>query len=226
MVLVEDNHQHAEWLRSCIGEVPGLVLAHWVVSIEAALHLLQGWRAKPPALILLDINLGHGNGLTLLPMLRRRWPDTHVMVVSQRSDERNFVQAMRGGARGYLVKDGGSATVVSALHAVRRGQFLISPDVARHLLVLGGALEDEDGVHVAAEATREPGEPALRLTDRERQVLRCLSEGQSYADTALALAISQSTVQTHIRNLYRKLDATSKVTALVRARVLGLLGRD
>lgn len=217
VVLVEDDHQHAAWLRACVEQLPGLVIAHWVVSVEAGLHLMQAWRGKPPALLLLDINLGSGSGLTLLPVVRRSWPDTQVMVVSQRSDARNFVRALRGGARGYLVKDGDSAAVIAAINAVRSGQFLASPEVARHLLALGGTHDDN--------ATEADAAPALKLTDRERQVLGCLAEGQSYADTATSMAISQSTVQTHIRNLYRKLDATSKVTALMRARLLGVLGR-
>lgn len=219
VVLVEDDHQHAAWLRSCIEQQPGLSLAYWVVSVEACLHLIQGWRGKPPALVLLDLHLGNGSGLTLLPVARERWPDTHVMVVSQRSDEHNFVQALRRGARGYLVKDGDSDAVAAAINAVRRGQFLVSPGVARHLLALGSAASND------AAAPEAPPEPALALTDRERQVLVCLAEGLSYADTARSMAISQSTVQTHIRHLYRKLDATSKVTALMRARLLGVLGR-
>lgn len=216
VVLVEDDAAHARWLRDCIQEVSPLQVSHQVRSGDALRQLLQS-HGPAPALLLLDLQLdGPENGLDLLPDVHRCWPGTAILVVSQHSDAPRLVQALRHGARGYVVKDGSSVTVIRAIRAVLAGQILFSPEVAQHVLAL------------ARPATTAP-EPApattpLRLSRREHDVLGCLADGLTYAETADRLAVARSTIESHVRNLYRKLDATSKVTALRRARLLGLLG--
>jgi DNA-binding NarL/FixJ family response regulator len=212
--LVEDDAAHARWLHDCIQEVSPLQVTHQVRSADALRQLLPS--APAPALLLLDLQLdGPDSGLDVLPDVHRCWPGTPILVVSQHSDGPRLVQALRHGARGYVVKDGNSTTVIRAIRAVLAGQILFSPEVARHVIAL-------------ARPTQAPGAPPttppLRLSRRERDVLDCLADGLTYAETAERLDVARSTVESHVRNLYRKLDATSKVTALRRARLLGLLG--
>lgn len=216
VVLVEDDAAHARWLRDCTEEVSPLQVTHQVRSGDALRLLLQSGHAPAPTLLLLDLQLdGPESGLDLLPEVRRCWPGTAVLVVSQHSDGPRLVQALRHGARGYVVKDGSSATVIRAVRAVLAGQILFSPEVAQHVLALA---------RPASAPESAPTTPPLRLSRRERDVLGCLADGLTYAETADRLDVARSTIESHVRNLYRKLDATSKVTALRRARLLGLLG--
>lgn len=215
VVLVEDDAAHARWLRDCIQEVSPLQVSHQVRSGDALRRLLQS-HDPAPALLLLDLQLdGPESGLDLLPDVHRCWPGTAILVVSQHSDGSRVVQALRHGARGYVVKDGHSAPVIRAIRAVLAGQILFGPEVAQHVLALARP--------AAAPATPPPPSP-LHLSRRERDVLGCLADGLTYAETADRLDVARSTIESHVRNLYRKLDATSKVTALRRARLLGLLG--
>jgi DNA-binding NarL/FixJ family response regulator len=214
-VVIEDEAVHARWLAACVAAMPGLSAPLMADSVDAALLLLRRWAGAPPRLVLLDLSLGGLDGLQVLAPLRAAWPQAAVMVVSQRSDENSVLRALRGGARGYLVKDGDTEAARHAMASVLSGQVLLSPAVARHLINLHDA---------AAPAASAAGAPAPRLSAREHEVLECIARGLSYDEVAAELALSRSTVETHVRNLYRKLEANSKVSAVRRAGLLGLLG--
>ena len=215
VVVIEDEAVHARWLAACVGAMPGLSAPLMADSVSAALGLLRGWTGAPPRLVLLDLSLGGFDGLQVLAPLREAWPQAAVMVVSQRSDENSVLRALRGGARGYLVKDGDSQAACHAIASVLSGQVLLSPAVARHLIAQSDA---------ATPAASAVGAPTPRLSAREHEVLECIARGLSYDEVAAELAVARSTVETHVRNLYRKLEANSKVSAVRRAGLLGLLG--
>ena len=215
IVVIEDEAVHARWLAACVAAVPGLSAQLLADGVSAALGLLRGWTGAPPRLVLLDLSLGGLDGLQVLAPMREAWPQTAVMVVSQRSDENRLLRALRGGARGYLVKDGDSQAACHAIASVLSGQMLLSPAVARHLIALSDA---------GAPAAIAAGAPAPRLSAREHEVLECIARGLSYDEVAAELTVTRSTVETHVRNLYRKLEANSKVSAVRRAGLLGLLG--
>lgn len=215
VVLIEDEAVHARWLAACVAGVPGLSAPSMADSVAAAQRLLLDWAGEPPRLVLLDLSLEGRDGLELLAPLRSAWPDAALMVVSQRSDESSVLRALRGGALGYLVKDGDTDTARHAIASVLSGQLLLSPGVARHLIALSDA---------AVPAAAASDEPAPKLSAREHEVLECIARGLSYDEVADELAVSRSTVESHVRNLYRKLEANNKVSAVRRAGLLGLLG--
>lgn len=220
VVLVEDDPVHQRWLERCVAQLPEVRLVGRASSLAAASVLVDDPTLPVPDVLMLDLRLGDGSGLDLLPKVRRCWPGTRVLVITQLGDERNLAQALREGVQGYLLKDGDDHSVRQALQAVLGGLYTLSPVAARHLLALAG-------MSSAAALQGVPGEvavPALDLTAREREVLDCLAEGLSYEETARQLTLAVSTVQSHVRNLYRKLGASSKVGAVLRARTLGLLG--
>lgn len=220
VVLVEDDPVHARWLERCVAQVADTRLVGVAHSLSQAAALIDDATVPVPEVLLLDLRLIDGSGLDLLPHLRRCWPRTRVLVITQLGDERNLAQALREGVQGYVLKDGDDHSVVQALQAVLGGLYTLSPAAARHLLALAGMTSAAD----AQGAFGQPEPPALALTGREREVLECLSDGLSYQDTASRLSLTVSTVQSHVRNLYRKLGASSKVGAVLRARTLGLIG--
>lgn len=220
VVLVEDDPVHERWLQRCIEQVPGAWLAGRAHSLVTASVLLDNIAVSAPAVLMLDLKLGDGSGLDLLPQVRRCWPRTRVLVISQLGDDRHVAQALREGVQGYVVKDGDDTAVVEALHAVLGGLYTLSPAAARHLL---GLARMTTAAALALGGSVDEPRP-LDLTAREREVLDCLADGLSYEETAGKLALKVSTVQSHVRNLYRKLGASSKVGAVQRARSLGLFG--
>lgn len=223
VVLVEDEPAHERWLLRCIEQVPQLHLAGRADSLAAAAGLLDRWAGDAPDVLLLDLRLIDGSGLDLLPGVRRRWPGIRVLVITQLGDDRHVAQALREGVHGFVVKDGDDRPVVEALQAVLGGLFTLSPAAARHLLNL--ARMPSAAVRLSGRSAAEPEpEPVLKLTAREQEVLDCLADGLSYDESARRMGLAVTTVQTHVRNLYRKLGTTSKVGAVMRARSLGLFG--
>jgi DNA-binding NarL/FixJ family response regulator len=167
-------------------------------------------RRHGPALLVVDLHLPDGSGLDVLRAARRAWPTTAVLVTSVLSDEANVVGALREGARGYVLKDASRDQLADAVAQVLRGHAPLSPAVARHLIrqLQGRAAPDDD---------------APRLTPRERDLLEELAVGRSYAEAAERLGVTVSTIETHIRNLYKKLEAHSKTQAIAKARTWGIL---
>lgn len=216
VVLVEDEPAHQRWLAQCVARLRGARVIGRARSLTEALALVTNPATPMPDLLLLDLELPDGMGLDLLPQVRRWWPTTRVLALSRTSDQRLVVQALRQGVQGYLVKDGDATAVTEAMQAVLQGLYALSPGAAQRLPLAGYAGQSH---------TARPPAPAsaVTLTPREQEVLAALAQGLRYEEVAHALCLSVSTVQSHVRKLYRKLGATSKLGALHRAKALDLL---
>ena len=213
VLLVEDDVVHGAHLSEAVARVPGAAVTSWLKRIEELRARLADAATPAPDLVLLDLGLPGGSGIPLVREVRERWPDVTVLVVSVLADERSVVESIRNGSSGYIVKDGDGLAVSRAISNVLAGQFPISPAVARHLIA------NLSPAQTGARARRGEAD----LTDREHELLRHIAEGLSYAEAAEALGVAHSTVETHIRNLYRKLEAHSKSEAVSQGRARGLL---
>ncbi len=127
-------------------------------------------------------------------------------------DPARIVAAFEAGAAGYLLKGGPLSEIVTAVRQVREGLAPISPTVARHIVT---ALQRRAAAPAAP--ARDP------LTTREREILSLLVGGHSYAAIAAGLNISLGTVQSHVKNIYRKLEVNSKAEAVGVALTEGLV---
>lgn len=162
-------------------------------------------------LALVDMHLPDGSGLSVIRALRTQWPQVPVLVVSSLSSERDVLDAIAEGARGYLHKSEPVQTMTAGMQQVLQGHYPISPSLARYLFQ-----------RVRPDAT-QPANTSAPLTRRETETLRCIAQGMSYNEAATCMGVSLSTVQSHIRSLYRKLEVRSQVQAVGRAREYGLL---
>lgn len=161
-------------------------------------------------LAVVDLGLPDIGGLDVVRAWRRRFPNEPLLVISAIAAERTVLEAIRAGASGYLLKDGEPAAMAQGMRQVLEGHAPVSPALARYLFRLAGS------PHPATEH-------AIRLTHKERQTLEHIGRGHSYAQTAELMGVSVSTIQTHVRNLYRKLGAHSQMQAVVKARESGLI---
>lgn len=187
----------------------------WTVDIATTLG--EGLRAVGPAgdglrLALIDLHLPDGPGLEVIRALKARRADVPALVISSVASERGVLDAIAEGARGYLHKSEPMHALAVSMSQVMQGQYPISPSLARHLFNI-----------VRPEGTPLGARSVIQLTPKESQTLRCISHGMSYNETAASLGVSLSTVQSHIRSLYRKLEVRSQVQAVGKARAEGLL---
>ena len=160
--------------------------------------------------MLVDLNLGDGLGFELIGLMKRIRPKAEAVVVSAMEDENSALQAFELGATGYLVKSAWFGNFPQALLEVANGGASISPGLARRLLqkfrISSPAVQ-------ATMAT--PNEHLIKepLTKREEEVLKGVSAGFTTAEISHSLTISSQTVNTHIKNIYRKLQIHSRAEA-------------
>jgi two-component system nitrate/nitrite response regulator NarL len=162
-------------------------------------------------LALIDLGLPDMSGVDVIRAIRQRFEDVPILVVSVMSSERNVLEAIRAGARGYVLKDDTEETLAHAIGQVLQGNYPITPALARHLFRL-------------AESGSTGGQDeATGLSPKEIELLRLIARGCSYAEASERMGIAVSTVQFHIRNLYRKLEVNTRLQAVAKARDHGLL---
>lgn len=173
------------------------------------------WLADPHSrldLALIDLGLPDMSGVDVIRAIRRRFEEVPILVVSVMSSERNVLEAIRAGARGYVLKDDSEETLAHAIGQVLQGNYPITPALARHLFRLA-----ESG------AATGGGDDTTGLSPKEIELLRLIARGCSYAEASERMGVAVSTVQFHIRNLYRKLEVNTRLQAVAKARDHGLL---
>ncbi|GAA6140372.1 response regulator transcription factor [Hydrogenophaga sp. 5NK40-0174] len=163
--------------------------------------------------MLVDLNLGDGTGFDLIYLLKSKQPNAESVVISAIEDEAHALQAFALGATGYLVKNSWFGSFPQAVLQVVNGGASITPNLARRLL----QRLDMRGVAAPQPTNRE------RLSDREREILKMVAAGYTSVEIAERLSISAQTVNTHVRNIYRKLQVKTRAQAVTRAADQGLL---
>lgn len=194
LLIVEDHPGFREALSKGL-EASGFTIESTCASGEQALELTS---AAPDAAVV-DLGLVGMSGTETIRALRTRFPDLPVLVLTVFENPAAIVGAIEAGAQGYLLKGVRIEEIADALTQVSSGLSPISPAVARHLL--------------STMRERARPTPPSPLTSREQNVLELLVRGHSYGDAADALDISISTVQSHVRNIYRKLEVSTKAEA-------------
>ncbi len=200
LALVEDDARLRALLKEYLCHQPEFNCVVVAGSVEELLDELE--LSLPPQVILLDIGLPGMSGLDALPVLKKRLPEVEIIVQTVFDDVDRLYQALRTGASGYLLKSSPLPEYKAAVLDVMRGGAPMSRAVARKVL---------------AHFTPVPSLDAAALTDRERDVLNCLVEGLGEKQAAARLTMAPSTVHTHVKNIYKKLQVGSRGELLGRA---------
>lgn len=182
LLLVDDHQLVRDGLRARLGDIPEIDIVGEAANGEQALAAAETLR---PDLALVDVGLPDINGIELTTALAQRCPELRVLILSMYDSQGYVMSAMRAGARGYVLKDAPSAEIIAAIRAVAAGGVYFSS-------ALTAALSTQ-----ADEATA--------LTEREREVLILVAQGDSNKRIAQKLDVSVRTVETHRLNLRRKL---------------------
>lgn len=223
VAIVEDNPFHLQRYRDNIARDPALVL---VGEFTGAAQAQAAMAAIAPDVVLVDLGLPDGSGFDVIRHVRKVSPRSSVMVVSVFGGERNLFEAIEAGATGYLLKDSVAADFTANIHALQAGESPISPALARLLLKRLGPLP-ATGTASTAHAVKDPpandGAGDTPLSRRETTILEAIARGRSLPEIGEELHISPLTVKTHVRNIYRKLEARSRQHAVYLAQQRGLL---
>jgi DNA-binding NarL/FixJ family response regulator len=211
IVIADDHHLVRQGLRGLLERAGDVEVVGEAADGQEALELVQ--RLLPDVLVI-DIAMPHLNGIEAVLRLRGLGLKTRTLVLSMYDDEILVRQALRNGARGYLLKRAVSEELLLAVRAVSRGDTFLSPEVAGPVLT----------PLVTDQATDEG--PLGHLTSREREVLQLIAEGHTNREIAAHLDLSEKTVEKHRGHLMFKLHV-HETAGLVRLAIKhGLVSLD
>ena len=207
IIIVDDHVLIANSLKSVLESGAQFEV---VALVEDGLAVMDAFRQHQPDLVIMDINMPKMNGIEAIHLLKKRWSDIHVLVLSARTEEVKVREALDAGAQGYILKRSTQDELFLAIEQVLRGKTFIDPNLE---------LTEND--------TADPDKiAAVHLTARERQVLQLIIEGYKNREIAEHLHISLKTVESHRTHLMKKVDAHSVSELLQAARRLGFLQEE
>jgi DNA-binding NarL/FixJ family response regulator len=208
VLLVEDQTLVREGLRSLLAFAADLEVAGEAADGEEALAAIPRLR---PDVVLLDIRLPRRNGLEVLQELARKGSVPPTLILTTFDDDTLLLEALRSGARGFLLKDVTFEQLTGAIRTVAAGGSLIQPALtARAIRSLS-----ESPARFESSESPEP------LTQREREVLRLFSAGMSNREIGHALGVVEGTVKNHVHNILQKLGVRDRNRAMLKAIELG-----
>jgi len=205
VLLVDDNAAFRAGMTRLLATIPDVELcgtaADGASGVDAALQ-------RQPDVVLMDIAMPQTNGIEATRVLNDRAPHIGIVVLTMLGDDEAVGQALRAGARGYLVKGAPQAEILETIRGVHAGRAVIGAATAKQL------------GNVFAAAT--PADPFPELTPRERSVLEALAAGASTSQIADRLGLSDKTVRNYLSNIFTKLRVTDRTQAVITARAHGL----
>lgn len=220
VAVLEDDSDTRSYFNACLETHPGFDLVGSFGTLAAAFEWFAAAAVGHTAdLLLTDLALPDGNGITLIDHISRTRPGCDCLAISVFGDEDTVVRCIEAGAVGYLHKDAAPADIAQTLLEVKAGASPISPMIARKLLTRWR------GLPPTANSPDQPHRPddSVHLSDRETQVLDLIARGYAYAEIARLTGTTINTVQTHIKHLYGKLAVHSRSEAVFEASRMGLL---
>lgn len=169
-----------------------------------------------PNVVLMDINMPEMNGIQATASLVSQYPDTYIIILSIHDDESYVTHALKTGARGYLLKEMDSDSLIEAIKVVSEGGSYLHPKVTHNLVKEYRRLARERSVSNAEEQIIYQ-KPLHLLTKRECQVLQLMAEGNSNRSISETLFISEKTVKNHVSNILQKMKVNDRTQAVVTA---------
>jgi DNA-binding NarL/FixJ family response regulator len=215
VLLVDDQSLIRQGLRSLLEVRPDLQVVGEAENGQIAVELTE---ALQPDVVLMDVRMPVMDGVTATRIIRERWKDTQVLILTTFDDDEYISKAMQVGARGYLLKDTLSEDLAHAIRSVDQGHTQMGPGLFEKIFFAGGS----------SSTSPPPLPPELvQLTLREQEVLRLITAGASNREIAAMLYISERTVKNHITSILSQLGLRDRTQAAVFASpFLEQLGRS
>ena len=202
VIIIEDNELLRDSLKEAINKSGDINCEHTFSSGEAALDFIAKEELVPD-IILLDIGLPGMNGIELIPELRRLSPTSKIIIITVHDDDENVFNAICAGASGYLLKDLSSEKILDSIIEVMNGGAPMNSHIAKKVLNM---FRDQN--------VKSNG---YSLSEREKEILSLLVEGLSKKQIAEKIFLSHHTVDSHLRNIYAKLEVHSRSSAISKA---------
>ena len=213
-VLIADDHAVVrEGTRQILEQEPDLDVVAEAGDGEEAVSMAGSSR---PDVAIIDISMPKMDGIEATKQIKARYPTVAVLILTAYDDDQFIFSLLEAGAAGYLLKSVRSYELVDAVRAVYSGESVLHPTVARKVL----------NRFTPASGKSEVKQPSAVLSERELEVLKLATRGQSNQDIADELTLSLRTVQAHLGHIFNKLQVSSRTEAVVRALKEGWITLD
>lgn len=210
VAIFEDNKLVRDALEAILNGTPGYTCCgifadgnHWEDDIKRS----------TPDVVLMDIEMPGMNGIDVTQHINDVFPDVKILIQTVFNDSDKIFQALCAGASGYILKNDPPHKYLEAINEVYNGGATISSSVAKKVL---GFFANKNVVLTA------PGSTDYQLSDREKEILHLMVEGNNYKTIAERSFISYETVRTHVKHIYKKLHVASRSEAVMKAIQQGL----
>ncbi|OIR07302.1 transcriptional regulatory protein DegU [mine drainage metagenome] len=196
-VFIVDDHQIVrDGLKLILRDEPDFEVAGEAANGQSALDQIA---EVHPDIVTTDIEMPGIDGIALARQIKARAPHVKILILSAHSDTQYVREALKAGVAGFLLKLNASRDFVQAIRTVMEGQTYLCPEVSTVVV-------REYQRHVQMPAAAPPAGP---LSDREREILKCIADGRTTKETALTLSLSTKTIEAHRLNIMAKLKINS-----------------
>lgn len=212
-LIVEDQIDSMTWLSTSLSlAFPNIKITGTTTVAEAKKYLEQ----HTPDIAMIDLGLPDGSGIEVIEKISAKdSKQTLSIVVSIFDDDKHLFKALQSGAAGYILKEQSQQQLVDMLHAINKGQPPLSPRIAKRLLSFFQDLP----------LPKEPKDHET-LTRRELDVLTLIAKGYTIKKCAELLGITRNTAAGYVKNIYKKLNVSTRAEATIEAQKQGLLSSD
>lgn len=200
VVIVEDDPGLREQLQIVLKSARDIECLYAVDSAEEAVRMIP---ARPPDVVLMDIQLPRMSGIECVAALKKRLPNLEFIMLTVYEDAERIFRALKAGASGYLIKSGPPEKLFEAIRDVHSGGAQFSAHIARKVVQY---------FHSPAKPSRE----TERLSARENEVIELLASGYIYKEIAEKLGIGTETVRTYVKNICIKLQVKNRTEAVAK----------
>jgi DNA-binding NarL/FixJ family response regulator len=213
ILLLEDLPEIRAWMRNLVLQVfPGATI-HESARVQDALGVVAAVKLD---LALVDLGLPDGSGVGVVARLRDLQPDAQSVVVTIHDDDEHLFPALQAGAFGYILKEQARELITEQLQRISQGEPPLSPSIARRVMAY---------FTEKAKPRAHPSPlPNVSLTERESEVLLRVAKGYTLPEIGVQLGLSRHTIADYVKQIYRKLNVSSRAEAALEAQRLGLFG--
>ena len=212
ILLLEDLPEIRAWLKVLINQVFPDAQISESARVHDALGLVSALKFD---LALVDLGLPDGSGVDVVASLREHQPECQSVVVTIHDDDEHLFPALQAGAFGYVLKEQARELIAEQLSRMSQGEPPLSPSIARRVIA-----------YFAAQARPNANAiPRVQLTDRESEVLLRVAKGYTLPEIGVQLSLSRHTIADYVKQIYRKLNVSSRAEAALEAQRLGLFAR-
>jgi DNA-binding NarL/FixJ family response regulator len=215
ILLLEDLPEIRAWLSSLVQQVFPDAHISEASRVHDALELVSALKFD---LALIDLGLPDGSGVNVVKALRDQQAETQSVVVTIHDDDEHLFPALQAGAFGYILKEQVRELIIEQLQRISSGEPPLSPSIARRVMA-----------YFAAKSKPQPASnamPHVSLTERETEVLLRVAKGYTLPEIGVQLTLSRHTIADYVKQIYRKLNVSSRAEAALEAQRLGLFGRS